>query len=325
MDGVPPVLTLSPAAVSLTEAQASDEVFAITWSAADFGFDAAINYTAQIDTAGSDFANASVINTGSLTSLRYTGALLNELAISKGITPGASGSLDIRVKASLSDSVFVYSETSTVSVATYTTSLPALLVRGKNSWVTPDERTNGYLLTSVNYDGKYEGYLYLPDADKWGGDAFKLESTTDGTLYGWGTNEYTMSTAEASGNLWFTPAPNYMKVNADVNALTINHVPVQFYISGDNNGWSTSATPLIYNDATKILEADNVSFTAGQKFVFTCNGSYDICYKVDDNGKLIFAGSPVWGGNDIVVNETGTFKITLDLSGGDGNYTYSIE
>lgn len=324
MDGVAPVLTVSSDSLSLTEAQVSENVLTISWTDADFGFGAAITYTVQVAAAGEDFSNAAEINTGFLKVLLYTGASLNDLAISKGIAAGSDGMLEIRVKASLSDSEYVYSATSAIYVKTYSSSLPALLVRGGGGWATPDERSNGYLLTSENYDGKYEGYIYLPNTNGWGGDGLKLQATNDGTIYGWGSDAYTMA-AGASGDLWFTPAPAYMKVNADVNALTVNYTPVQFFISGDNNGWSTSLTPMTYDDEAKVWRAENVSFTAGQKFVFTSNGSYDISYKVDDDGKLIFAGPPSWAGNNITVDKTGTYTVTLDLSGGDGNYTYSIE
>ncbi|RRN77618.1 hypothetical protein EIM50_18690, partial [Pseudoxanthomonas sp. SGD-10] len=59
-------------------------------------------------------------------------------------------------------------------------------------------------------------------------------------------------------------------------------------------------------------------------FAFIANEKWDITYKVNDKGKLVFAGAPVWGGNNIVVESTGTYKVILDLSGGDGNYTYQL-
>ena len=116
-----------------------------------------------------------------------------------------------------------------------------------------------------------------------------------------------------------------MKVNVDITANTINYTPVKFYISGDDNGWNTSATPMTFNATTNQLVATNVSLTSGKAIVFTCNGGYDISYKLDAGGKLIFAGPPSWAGNNISVTKTGTFTVTLDLSAGDGSYTYKIQ
>src|SRR5690606_29404560 len=83
---------------------------------------------------------------------------------------------------------------------------PALLVKGGNSWKTPTERTNGFLLASSGFNDKYEGYVNLPNADGWGGDAFKLQSTTTSGVYGWGTSSTTLADG-SSGNLWLEPSP----------------------------------------------------------------------------------------------------------------------
>lgn len=323
-DAIVPVVNLSAPTVSLSAATAGDVVETITWTAADYGFSAAVNYQLEIAAAGTNFAGAQKVNMGISRSLTYTGAVLNDLAIGKGIDPGTSGALEVRVRSALSDSVFHYSEVATLNVTTYVVEFPALLVRGGNGWVTPTPRTPGFVLTSPDFSSKYEGYINLPNADGWGGDALKLQSTSSGVVYGWGTSSTTIA-AGSSGNLWFTPAPNYMKVNADINALTVNFTPVTFSLAGNHNGWSTSATPMTYDPVTRKLIATNVNFTAGSTFVFIANGGYDLSYKIDGSGKLIFAGPPAWAGNNIPVPGTGSYTVILDLSGGNGNYTYSIQ
>ncbi|WP_148233545.1 SusE domain-containing protein [Pseudopedobacter saltans] len=200
---------------------------------------------------------------------------------------------------------------------------PALLVKGGNSWQTPSVRTNGLLLASSGFNAKYEGYLNLPNADGWGGDAFTLISTTTGVSYGWGTSSTTIAEG-STGNLWLTPSPAYMKVNVNLDALTINYQPVTFSLSGDHNSWSTSDTKMTLNTSTQQLELDNVTFAAGNVFAFIANGNWNIAYKVNDKGKLVFAGDPVWGGINIKVETAGIYKVILDLSGGDGNYTYQL-
>src|SRR5687768_4727088 len=71
----PPTVSLSPASVVLTSATAADTVEAITWSPSEYGFDAAVNYTVEIAKAGTNFAGAQSINTGSSRSLKYVGAV----------------------------------------------------------------------------------------------------------------------------------------------------------------------------------------------------------------------------------------------------------
>ena len=326
-----PAITLSPSTVVLTDATADDSVQTISWSKSDYGFSAAVNYTVILAKAGTDFASPQFINVGGNSSLKLTGNYLNNLAITAGITPGTTGDLDVKIRSSLSDSVNDFSNPETLTVTTYQTLYPALTVLGGNSWVTPGTRTNGFVLTSPGYNSSYEGYLKLPNADGYGGDAFKLVSSTTGTVYGWGSNpdpatgDYTVDLVVGSGNIWLTPAPNFIKVNVDINTLTLTYVPVNFFIAGDDNNWNTSATPMTFDPATNTLKATNVSLTAGKKFVFTSNGNYDISYKVDDNNKLVYAGPPTWAGNNITVPSTGVFTVTLDLSGGNGMYTYKIE
>jgi len=326
-----PAVTLSPSSIVLTDASSSDSVQTISWTKSDYGFNAAVTYTVMVAKSGTDFAGAQQISVGSNSSLKLTGNYLNNLAIGAGITPGTAGDLDIKIKSSLSDSVVDYSDVSKLTVTTYQSLFPALTVLGGNSWVTPGTRTNGFVLTSPNYNSQYEGYLNLPNADGYGGDAFKLVSSTTATVYGWGTNPvlvngvYSVDLVVGSGNIWLTPAPNFIKVDVDISTLKLNYVPVQFFISGDDNSWSTSATPMTFDPATNTLRATNVSLTAGKKFVFTVNGGYDISYKVDNDGKLIFAGAPTWNGNNINIQNTGVFTVILDLSGGDGMYTYKIQ
>jgi len=323
-DGTAPVITLSTSTLVLAAATATDTVISINWSKADFGFKSATSYTVELVKTGNAFSSGKTFSVGNASQLKFVGAVLNEAAIGMGIAAGTSGVIDFRVKSALSDSVFIYSTVSKLTVTTYQVAFPALLVRSGSSWVTPLTRTNGFVLASPNYDGKYEGYVYLPNNDGWGGDALKLQEQSSGVQYGWGGSQTTM-TAGSSGNLWFTPAPNYMKINADVNAGTVNFVPVQFFISGDHNGWSTSATPMTYNNNTKQWVATNVSFTAGNKLVFTSNGNYNISYKINAEGKLTYSGPPGWAGTDIPAPGTGTYTVTLDMSAGNGMYTYKIQ
>ncbi|HLP35478.1 SusE domain-containing protein [Lacibacter sp.] len=323
-DGIAPVVTLSKSALVLSAATATDTVLSISWTKADFDFKAAMNYTVELVNAENTFSSAVSISTGANNRLSFLGSQLNEMAIGLGLAQGSAGAINIRIKTFLSDSVFIYSLVSKLTITTYQVEFPALLVRGGNSWVTPSTRTKGYVLTSPNYDSKYEGYVYFPNADGWGGDGLKLQVQSTGVQYGWGGSQTTM-TAGSAGNLWFTPSPNYMKVNADINTGTVNFEPVQFFLSGNHNGWSTSATPMTYNASTHQWVATSVTFNAGDVFVFTSNGNYNISYKVNNDGKLIYAGPPTWAGNNIPVPGAGTYTVILDMSGGNGSYTFKIQ
>lgn len=331
------VFTSSVSQIVLSAANDSVSVVTFNWTKPDYGAKVPLGYTLQFtvpsDTSGANpysKAKSIVITTDSLQK-SFLGTDFNALlAVQLGLPTGIASTIVVRlvsdVKSSGTSAIIpsVYA-TLTLMATPYNAIVvyPALLVKGGNSWHSPATRTNGYLLASQNYDSKYEGYLNLPNADGWGGDAFQLISTTDSKVYGWGSSSTTLGVG--GGNLWLTPAPNYMKVNADITALTISYTAVKFFISGDDNSWSTSATPMTLNSTTNKLVATNVSLTAGKTFVFTSNGSYDISYKVDAKGNLIFAGPPSWAGNNISIPKTGVYTVTLDLSGGAGNYRYSVQ
>lgn len=329
--------TTSVSQLVLSSANDSSNVVTFKWPSLSYGAKVITTYTLQFDipsdTSGTNaWANAKSISVASDTQKIFLGTDFNALLVAQmGLATGVPNTIVVRLQSAVNQSTGtasiipnIYATVSMV-VTPYKAVIiyPALLVRGGNSWHTPTTRTNGYLLTSVKYDGVYEGYLNLPNADGWGGDAFQLISSTDNKVYGYGSNATTMSIG--GGNLWLTPTPNYMRVIADVNALTISYTPAKFFISGDDNSWSTSATPMTFNATTNQWVATNVNLTSGKTFVFTSNGSYDISFKVDTKGNLIFAGSPTWLGTNIPVSKTGTYTVTLDLSGGAGNYTFSVK
>ncbi|WP_256011738.1 SusE domain-containing protein [Desertivirga xinjiangensis] len=335
--GVPDFTTTAQSVV-LSANTDNSKVVTFKFNKPDYGVKVVPTFTLQFDVpADTTGENAwgkavDVKLTGDSTEKSYTGKDFNSLLVNQLKLPtGTQSEIVVRLKSDINQptgdattvkpvySVLTMTVTPYQAVIVY----PALLVRGTQAWVTPATRTEGFLLTSANFNNKYEGYVYLPNASGWGGDNFILESTSTGKVYGWGTSATTLS--EGGGNLWLSPAPNYMKVNVDLDAMTISYTPVTFYISGDDNNWSTSANPMTYDPSTRKWVANNVSLTAGKKFVFTSNGSYDISYKVNSEGQLVYAGPPAWTGNNITVPNNGTFKVTLDLSQGDGRYTYSIE
>lgn len=331
--------TASSNNIILSATNDSSTVVTFNWQKPDYGQSLIATYTLQFDvpsdtlgvTPWGNAINVPIAN--ALLQKQYLGTDLNALVATQLSLPtGAATTVVVRIQSAINQTTGALSIIPSVfgvvslTVTPYKSLIvyPALLVKGGNSWHTPSVRTNAYVLTAANFDSKYEGYLNLPNADGWGGDAFQLISSSDGTVYGYGSNSTTM--AVGGGNLWLTPSPGYFKVNADVAAKTISYTAVKFFISGDDNSWSTSATPLTFDTPSNTWIATNVALTAGKGLVFTSNGSYNISYKVDNAGKLVFAGAPNWpSANNIAITKTGVFTVTLDMSQGNGNYVYSIK
>ncbi len=69
------------------EANASDTLPVIKWSAADFGFQAAITYKVEVAEAGTSFAAPQSLGAISGTELELTVAAFNTALITMGLTP----------------------------------------------------------------------------------------------------------------------------------------------------------------------------------------------------------------------------------------------
>jgi len=171
----------------------------------------------------------------------------------------------------------------------------------------------------VKSDGSYEGYVNFPNT----GNNFKLctQLSWNGTNYGWGGTATTISGSGSAGNCYFG-GPGYCRVVADVNASTISYTPTSWVLAGDFNNWSVTANKMTFNATTNQWTATGVNLVAGKQWKFVGDPNYNSCFGVDSKGNFVF-------GNGNVANFTtatsGTYTVTLDLSQGNGNYTYSVK
>lgn len=321
--------TASASQLVLSTGNDSSQVITFTWEAPDYGFKAAITYTLMFDTPGDTsganaWANATRVTIADNNLQKsYLGTDFNKLLNQLGLPVGAASTLVVRLQADVSQStgsastvVPLYS-TITLTVTPYKVVLvyPKLYIAGdflSPSWTQKDQP--GWILAAPKSDGVYEGYINFTNTD----NKFKLCTMTswNGTNYGAGGSAATISSTGGDLNV---AGPAYCKVNADVNALTISYTPTSWRMAGDFNSWSLSATPLTFNSATNVWTATNVSLTAGTKFKFVGDDSWTTQIGVDSKGDL------VTNGGDITVAKTGTFTVTLDLSGGAGNYVYTVK
>jgi hypothetical protein len=323
--------TASASQVVLSNSNDSTRVVTFTWNAPDYGYTAATSYTLLFDmpsdTSGANaWANATRV-TVAANSLQqsYLGTDFNKLLNQLGLPVGTASTLVVRLQADVNQSTGSASSvaplysTLTMTVTPYKVILiyPKLYIAGDfltPSWTQVDQP--GWILAAPKSDGAYEGYIYFTNAT----NQFKLCTAPNwnGTNYGIGANANKMDPGSSAGNL-VVNGPAYCRVNADVNALTITYTPTSWRIAGDFNSWNLSATPMTYSTATKQWTASNVSLTAGSKLKFEGDDSWGNELGLDSKGNLVLKGS------DIIAPKTGTFTVTLDLSGGAGNYAYTIK
>lgn len=170
---------------------------------------------------------------------------------------------------------------------------------GHQGWA-PDKAPTLY---SRNFDFKYNGFVYFPDANT--EFKFTAQPNWDGPNYGDG-GDGTLSTAGDAGNLKVVE-PGMYKLDADLSGTPFKYTVVKtdWGLIGDatQGGWDNS-TPMTYNTTTGIY-----SVTATLKvgnFKFRANNGWDINLG-GSTSNLTF------GGSDIPITEAGTYLITLDL------------
>lgn len=166
-------------------------------------------------------------------------------------------------------------------------------------------------LASVNADGNYEGYVYIPNGGTY---EFKLtsEPSWNGTNYGDGGGG-TLSTS--GGNMKVTTG-GYYKMNANTVSNTWSATATTWGLIGSFNGWSGDAD-MVY-DASSNVWRGTINVPANGEFKFRANHLWDLNYGDDGTD-----GTLNEGGANIPIS-AGTHTITLDLHNA-GYYYYKIE
>ena len=168
-------------------------------------------------------------------------------------------------------------------------------------------------LASVNSDGKYEGYVYFPDA----GSQFKFTTGPNwdinfGDTGGDGTLE------QGSPDNISVPEAGYYKINVDLNNSTYTLLKTEWGVIGDAtpNGWGDPDQNMTYDPATNTWTII-ISLKAGE-IKFRANDGWGLNYG-DEQADAILTE----GGKNIKIPSAGTYQITLYLDKPD--YTYKIE
>ena len=317
--GTPPAITLSPAAIVLTDAKALDTVVTITWSPSNYGFKAAVSYTVQIAKAGTSFTSPKEISMGSGTQLKYSGADLNQLALLKGLAPGSAGQLEIRIQSSLSDSLSIYSSAATLTVTPYLVIInyPSLWVPGEyQGW----NAATAPKISSKLSNGVYEGYINITGSVL----TFKYTSDPDWThtTYGWasstiaGNNVSGTFAVNGGGNL-FVPVAGHYLLKGNTNDKSWSGTKIDSWsMMGDFDGW-VNDVDMTYNATTKVW-IGTINMPAAGAFKIRAN--HDWAINFGDTGADL---SLDYNGADIAAT-AGSHTVTLDLSV-PGNYTYKVQ
>lgn len=300
------------------------------WDSLTYGISTPVNYKIQIDSLNGDFSHpiSKDVAAGALT-YSFTDSILNKAAIKLKLSPLVQGKLKFRLLASLDNEKFpVISKTITLNITPFTPPAESngyeyIYLSGiDDDWTLPFARALGRKGSS----GEYVGYIEVnscswnwqlrPKSNTWDYIGFNTTAGMSGTLAGLGAGTQ-------NHDADFVTKPGYYRFNVDVenNTYAIKEVS-SFCVTGDFNGWSTTANPMTYDKTTKLWKATCNISVIGWGIQILGNGDWG--YKYGDNGAGNFSGALTLGGANIMPTSTGTKTITMDLSK-PGNFTYTIE
>jgi starch-binding outer membrane protein SusE/F len=187
--------------------------------------------------------------------------------------------------------------------------LPTLWVPGAHQGWSPDTAPNVY---STEDNGIYTGYVFMS-----AGNEFKFTSAPNwnGTNYGNGGSGI-LSSDGGAGNLTVTE-DGYYYLTANIPDLTWSAEVHSWGVVGDGAaGWDNDQV-LTYDAESQTLRT-TIPLTGGNKIKFRLNGGWDT--NLGDDGA---DGTLEFNGADIIVAESGTYEIILDLRN-PANYTYTL-
>lgn len=302
------------ASFTLAEGTLTNDFAEFTWSPADYGFDAGVTYTLEMDLAGNNFSEPTTVGNTNGTALKATNVQVNSILLSKSVPDKVLTDVSFRLLAKISDEVdVIISQPITLKIAPVKVKVdyPKVYVPGSyQGWNPADVST---VLFSVKSDKKYEGFIYF------GEDNAKFKITPEPNWNSDFGDNGQDGTLEAKGSDIDLAGPaGLYKLNVNLNALTITKQATNWGLigSGTPTGWD-SDTDMIYDPVSKTLKV-TLALSDGGKIKFRANDAWDINFG-DTNGN----GSLEYGGDDISVPAGGgTFEIELILNTGD--YTYKL-
>ena len=312
--GEAPTITSPTAGNSfvLNEDDQNNILTAFTWTSADFGYDAGIDYDLQIDKVGNDFGSS--ISLGLTTGLSVddiTVGKLNGILLAAGYPDNVAADLEIRVVATVSDKVdALISQPVCMSVTPYKAIViyPRLQVPGSHQgWDPANENT---VIFSRLSDGNFEGFIFFPvdnaeykftDGPSW--DVNYGDTGADGTL-------------EAGSD-------NIIAGTAGVYRLSVNLNNLTHTAEATNWGLIGSSTPGGWDSDTDMT----VNIDTGNPEITLDLVAGEIKFRANDDWALNFGdtnanGSLEYGGDNIAIAEDGNYTIELIINIAD--YTYKV-
>lgn len=297
------------------DVQKSDVVVEkFNWSKAELGYDAAVNYSLEMDIAGKNFANKTVLSSSIATTATFKTVELNNAVLALlekyKLPEGSTQSYEFRIAGTISTATSsLYSNVikSTITPFIGEREYPKLWVVGDYcGW----NHGNAQFLYSENSDTSYTGWVCFGAKAV---NGWKLTSVAGWSGTNWGTSETltepkTMVLDGGNDIKCFSGYCYQLGFDTTTKQLKVTNKVSSWGLIGDATpgGWSTD-TPLVFNQVGNIYEA-TVALTAG-KIKFRADAGWAINFGNGAKAGVLYAG-----GADISVTTPGTYHVVMNIN-----------
>lgn len=316
----------TPTTLAYELENAADAFPKISWQATDWGFAAAVTYDVQVAVKGTNFAKPTTLATTTAMEVSLKVGDVNKKLLDDEYEPGATVTLELRVKGSVSPNAApVYSEVREFTITPYATSFPPIYMVGAAlgawDWTKQVEvasnAPNNY--TTVAYFIKDGAFRFFKQQD-WNPTSWNFPFFDGGSV-----SPLFVNAADGDSNLKFVGETGYYTIVVNLKTKTITMEPydvklTKMFMTGAAVGgwnWTTDYVEMTWK-SHQVWEA-TTDFIKGETFRFFAQAdwsptSYNYPYFTAPNSVTpLFSNAEDGDKNFRMVGETGTYKVTLSL------------
>jgi starch-binding outer membrane protein SusE/F len=290
----------------------------VEWSAAEYGFSAAIEYTIEIDLESS-FDNPVELATVRENSYSPSVGELNNRLLAAGLTGSVENTVYLRVKADISDDVnSVHSNPIEVIITPYQDSFPPIYMIGAavGGWdpglavIVPSDEPNVYTTLAKFTSG--EAFRFFGQQD-WGPDSWNYPYFADN---GGDIDELFVDAEDGDNNFQFTGTTGWYRITVNMDTYSVQleeaDEPIMYMTGLAVGGWDTPGT------------GESVKMNFIQEGVFEATTDFSS----EGDGNFRFFGQADWGPDSynypyFVDNDGDIDPLLIDAGDGDNNFEFT--
>jgi hypothetical protein len=294
------------------------------WTEADYGFQANISYTVQIDKKSNNFsAPYDVVSISNLGEVAVIVGDFNKAMLNKGFETGVAADVQFRIKSMVNPNVApVYSNVQEASVTPYAIIFPPIYMTGEatggwnwNQYVYKELRSpSANVYETIGYFLNGKAFRFFKQAD-WGPVSYNYPYFTSvSTLF--------VNAGDGDSNFKVDGPTGYYKVTVNLTTKTVTTEAVAdqvMYMTGAAVGgwdWTTNYVTMTWM-SNGIYQA-TTDFIANEAFRFFAQAgwsptSYNYPYFTGGTITPLLVNAADGDSNFRFVGTTGNFKITLNM------------